>query len=123
MFKSVDKKRACAQGWAFETVKGYELKRMSKKSVRVQTRSDCMQLCLNEQQFDCRSANFDSDINICWLSDMDRHTINVNEDSKTQNFGPSSGSVDYIENNCIPGLPYIKAKSLRTINYNLFLFE
>lgn len=95
--------QTCTQEWAFETVMGFELKRMSKKSVRVQTRAECMQLCLNEEQFECRSANFDNDIKICWLSDMDRNTVNVNEESKTKVFEPSVGSVDYIENNCIQG--------------------
>jgi len=66
-----------------------------------------MQLCLNELDFECRSANYDSETNECSLSDMDRHTIDSNSDIKSRKYGPSSGTVDYIENNCIQGL-YIK---------------
>ncbi|CAG2118470.1 unnamed protein product, partial [Medioppia subpectinata] len=56
-----DKNKSCTQGWAFERVNGFELKRMGKKSVKVMSRLDCMQLCLNERDFECRSVNYDTD--------------------------------------------------------------
>ncbi|CAG2174419.1 unnamed protein product [Oppiella nova] len=95
-----DKKQVCNRGWAFERVKGFEMKKYSKKSVKVMTRLECMQMCLNENDFECRSANYDSDVNECSLSDMDRHTITYNS-LKSRKYGPSSGSIDYMENNCI----------------------
>lgn len=105
MFYSLaDKKNVCTQGWAFERVKGYELKRMTKKSVRVQSRLECMQLCLNELDFECRSVNFDTETNECGLSDMDRHTINSNSELRSRKYGPSSSLTDYMENNCIEGI-------------------
>ena len=107
-FVVTDSKHMCNRGWAFETVKDFELKKYSKKSVKVMSRVECMQLCLSEKQFECRSANFNNDIKICWLSDMDRNTVNANEDSKTKVFEPSIGSVDYIENNCIQGMSHWK---------------
>jgi len=68
-----------------------------------------MQLCLNEKDFECRSANYDSESNQCFLSDMDRHTIDSNNDNvKSRSYGASSGTVDYVENNCIQG-SHIKA--------------
>ena len=73
------------------------------------SRVECMQMCLNEQDFECRSANYDSENNECSLSDMDRHTINYST-LKLRKYGPSSGSIDYIENNCIQGLKYIFEK-------------
>ncbi|CAG2116050.1 unnamed protein product, partial [Medioppia subpectinata] len=95
-----DKKRVCNKGWAFERVKGFEMKKYSKKSVKVMTRLECMQMCLNENDFECRSVNYDSDVNECSLSDMDRHSITYNS-LKSRKYGPSSGSIDYMENNCI----------------------
>jgi hypothetical protein len=97
-------RKSCNRGWAFETVNGYELKKLVKKKVKAFSRLECMQLCLNEGDFECRSANYDSEINECALSDMDRHTINDNNDMKSRTYGASSGTVDYIENNCIQGL-------------------
>jgi hypothetical protein len=99
-----DKKKACNHGWAFERVKGYELKRMDKKKLKVLSREECMQLCLNETDFECRSVNYDNEMRECLLSDMDRHTINVNTDIISKKYGLSNGTVDYIENNCIQGL-------------------
>ncbi|XP_054162432.1 uncharacterized protein LOC128960386 [Oppia nitens] len=97
-----DKNKVCINGWAFERVKGYELKRLAKKTVKVQSRVECMNSCLNEQTFECRSVNFDDQSNDCSLSDMDRHTINVSDDQRIRNFGPASTStMDYMENNCI----------------------
>jgi len=68
------------------------------------SRTECMQLCLNEMDFECRSVNYDSESNECSLSDMDRHTINVNNDIMSKKYGLSNRTVDYIENNCIQGL-------------------
>ena len=108
----IDKKQACNKGWAFERVKGFEMKKYSKKSVKLMTREECMQMCLNENDFECRSVNYDYETNECSLSDMDRHTIIYNT-PKSKEYGPSSGSVDYMENNCIQGL-YLSAK----LSYN-----
>ncbi|XP_054162435.1 uncharacterized protein LOC128960388 [Oppia nitens] len=97
-----DKNKVCTHGWAFERVKGYELKRLAKKAVKVQSRVECMQLCLIEHDFECRSVNFDTDSHECAISDMDRHTINLNNELRSKKYGPSStGTIDYMENSCI----------------------
>ena len=86
------------------------------------SRVECMQMCLNEQDFECRSANYDSENNECSLSDMDRHTITYST-LKSRKYGPSSGSIDYLENNCIQGLNSLCKKYLFLNNQNWNLLE
>lgn len=63
----------------------------------------CMQACLSERDFECRSANYDKDTGDCSLSDLDRASIVPTHDMKMRTYGPSGGSIEYIENNCIDG--------------------
>lgn len=62
-----------------------------------------MQACLSEREFACRSANYDTETGECSLSDLDRAAIVPTHDMKMRTYGPSGGSVEYIENNCIEG--------------------
>lgn len=63
----------CAHsGWAFERVRGFELREHERKMVSAHTRLECMQACVDEHRFTCRSANFEDETHECWLSDMDR---------------------------------------------------
>lgn len=84
---------------------GFELRDKERKMLRqVPTRLACMQACLAEKEFECRSVNFDPDNGDCSLSDMDRGSIVPTHDLKMRTYGPSSsGSLEYIENNCIEG--------------------
>ena len=103
-FNNLDQQTKCTKGWAFERVMGYELKNHEKKRLEVSTRLQCMQACLDEQEFECRSANFESTTGVCSLSDLDRGSIVPTHDIKMRTYGPSTGStVEYIENNCIDG--------------------
>nr|XP_027196498.1 uncharacterized protein LOC113790984 [Dermatophagoides pteronyssinus] len=88
-------------GWAFERVAGFELREHEKRLVQSPTSQDCMQACVWEQKFQCRSINYESKTGECWLSDMNRHTVNINTEIRSQKYGPSSGNIDYYEFNCI----------------------
>lgn len=90
-------------GWAFERVAGFELREHEKRLVQSPTSQDCMQACVWEQKFQCRSINYESKTGECWLSDMNRHTVNINTEIRSQKYGPSSGNIDYYEFNCIQG--------------------
>lgn len=71
--------------------------------VSAESRVECMQACVNERKFVCRSTNYEEETRECWLSDMNRNTINVNSEVRSKKYGPSSGSVDYLEYNCVQG--------------------
>lgn len=102
----VENYQKCAnKGWSFERVLGFELKDKDLRKIQLTNRFACMQACLSEREFICRSVNYDPDTGDCTLSDMDRGSINPTHDLKMRTFGPSSsGSIEYIENNCIEGL-------------------
>lgn len=82
---------------------GFELKGKERKRVQASNRLTCMQACLSEREFDCRSANFDTESGDCSMSDLDRASIVPTHDMKMRTYGPSSGSVEYIESNCLEG--------------------
>lgn len=64
---------------------------------------DCLELCLTESEFECRSVNYDRATGVCTLSDMDRHTI-ADTKFRDRYFSPSQNTTeDYYENNCIKG--------------------
>lgn len=94
----------CAHsGWAFERVRGFELREHERRMIPVAGRVECMQACLGETKFTCRSVNYEEETKECWLSDMNRNTININSEIRSKKYGPSSGSIDYLENNCVQG--------------------
>ncbi|EDV94507.1 uncharacterized protein LOC6567315 [Drosophila grimshawi] len=86
--------RPCSKAWCVDRVQGYRLPEHVKSSQTVLSRRDCLELCLGETEFTCRSANFYRHSGLCELSDMDRITLSA------------AGSVeayegaDYLENNC-----------------------
>nr|XP_046915324.1 uncharacterized protein LOC124495920 [Dermatophagoides farinae] len=93
---------SCANnGWTFERVSGFELREHEKRLLQAPTSQDCMQACVWEQKFQCRSINYESKTGECWLSDMNRHTVNINTEIRSQKYGPSSGNIDYYEFNCV----------------------
>ncbi|XP_055923094.1 uncharacterized protein LOC129953724 [Eupeodes corollae] len=86
--------RPCARAWCVDRVQGYKLKGQSKRSMTVNSRRDCLELCLGETEFTCRSANYYRSTNVCELSEMDRITL-----AGSSAFQPYEG-IDYLENNC-----------------------
>ncbi|XP_049514565.1 uncharacterized protein LOC119432743 isoform X2 [Dermacentor silvarum] len=68
-------KRRCSRDWAFERVTGYTLRDLARKRLHAVAREECMDLCLDETEFQCRSANFDPSTGECAISDMDRHSV------------------------------------------------
>ncbi|XP_017484452.1 PREDICTED: uncharacterized protein LOC108373119, partial [Rhagoletis zephyria] len=49
--------RPCSKAWCIDRVQGYRLVDHVKSSQTVYTRRDCLELCLGETEFTCRSAN------------------------------------------------------------------
>ncbi|XP_055373821.1 uncharacterized protein LOC129607110 [Condylostylus longicornis] len=86
--------KPCARAWCIDRVQNYKLNGHVKRTVNVNTRRDCLELCLGETEFQCRSANFHRNTHICELSQMDRITL-----AGSNAFQLHDG-VDYLENNC-----------------------
>ncbi|KAH8417434.1 hypothetical protein KR222_004114 [Zaprionus bogoriensis] len=86
--------RPCSKAWCIDRVQGYRLPEHAKSSQSVATRRDCIELCLGETEFTCRSANFYAHSGLCELSDMDRITL-----SEEANIAAYDGA-EYLENNC-----------------------
>lgn len=83
---------------------GFELRNNERKKIQTSTRLHCMQACLSQRDFECRSVNYDPDTGDCSLSDMDRASIVPTHDMKSRTYGPSAVSgIEFIENNCIEG--------------------
>lgn len=100
------KSRTCSSSWAFERVRGFELRGFTRRKYILTSRFDCMERCLSETDFECRSFNYNNGSGDCFLSQMDRHAIPLNPPGRL--FIPSSsssskGSLDYFETNCIDG--------------------
>lgn len=85
--------------WIFERVIGYELApRLYEKSLKfVQSRRDCEEYCLEEKQFQCRSALYNDEVSECKLSKYDRR-IATQEGGYYRNF---NARISYLENQCI----------------------
>ena len=81
------------RGWAFERVLDGGLDGYDHKTIPgTETRADCARLCLLEEDFDCRSAEYSAEKKRCVLSREDRRT-------QPEAFRTSPG-IDYIENQC-----------------------
>ncbi|XP_058460095.1 uncharacterized protein LOC131435864 [Malaya genurostris] len=92
--KSCLKLRPCERAWCIDRVQGYKLTGHVKRTAQVLNRRDCLEMCLGENEFTCRSANFYQSTMACELSDMDRITL-----AGSSAFQLADGS-DYLENNC-----------------------
>ena len=84
--------RTCNALWTFERFVDKELRSNVRDTVREVTKTDCEDLCLSENRFDCRSASYDHLKKECHLSADDRFT---NPDA----FVTKQGT-DYLENQC-----------------------
>jgi len=88
------------RGWAFERVVGGLLEGFNHKEINnIETRGECARLCLLEDDFPCRSAEYNSDNRRCILSRDDRRT-----QPEAFRFG-AGDHIDYIENQCSKPLP------------------
>ena len=82
------------RGWAFERVVDAGLEGFDHKTIPgTETRADCARLCLLEEDFDCRSAEYAIESKRCVLSREDRKT-------QPEAFRRDMAGVDYIENQC-----------------------
>ncbi|KAH8310868.1 hypothetical protein KR044_003312, partial [Drosophila immigrans] len=86
--------RPCARAWCIDRVQNYKLEGHAKRVHTVSTRRDCLELCLGETEFTCRSANFYRGTHTCELAEMDRFTL-----AGSNAFQAHEGA-DYLENNC-----------------------
>lgn len=89
--------------WAFETVKGYQLANPSfvlRRIDKLTTRIECMERCLLESEFTCRSINYFNQTGTCEMMEMNRHAIGSNFHFEKY-FIKSNKSVEYIESNCV----------------------
>lgn len=55
-------------------------------------KEECINLCLNSQEFECRSANYEYSNRVCLLFDQDRYS--------NPNLFRVSINIDYLENQC-----------------------
>ncbi|XP_055587928.1 uncharacterized protein LOC129740317 [Uranotaenia lowii] len=92
--KSCLKLRPCERAWCIDRVQGYKLQGHVKRTASVINRRDCLEMCLGENEFTCRSANFYQSTMTCELSDMDRITLAGSSAFQ------AADEADYLENNC-----------------------
>lgn len=83
--------------WAFERVIGHEMTPSSyvKTYNFVQTRRDCLEYCLHEKDFSCRSILYNEETTDCKLSPDDRRTKPY---AYVRN---NNYKISYLENQCI----------------------
>lgn len=96
-------RRRCDGEWAFERTVGYVLTNFERKKLTTRSREECMESCLDETKFDCRSVNYNPKTGECSLSDMDRHTLPTIH-ARERYFYNASKDIDYIESNCVRGI-------------------
>ncbi|KFM81370.1 hypothetical protein X975_13264, partial [Stegodyphus mimosarum] len=86
--------------WVFDRVReAYLDGHVDKETKNVRTKEDCEKLCITEERFRCRSADYDEIQHICRMSRETRRT-------KPNAFrvAPGSGR-NYLENQCAPPPP------------------
>lgn len=77
--QATKQRRRCQRAWTFERVAGYEMKTRPKRKLKLVTKEHCMEACLIERDFECRSANWYRQTGECTLSDQDRHSVSQSE--------------------------------------------
>ncbi|VDN05995.1 unnamed protein product [Thelazia callipaeda] len=86
---------ACTyRSFSFERMRKTALEGFVRKSVQVGSREQCLSACLKENEFVCRSVNYNYDTYLCELSTEDRR-------SKPNHLRHSDSPVDYYDNNCL----------------------
>ncbi|KAG7162250.1 putative PAN domain-containing protein 5 [Homarus americanus] len=84
----------CGLRWTFERVPNYELSGQERETLNSITKAECMERCLEERRYVCRSANYEYSQRVCRLSDQDRFSA--------PNSLQAAPNVDYMENQCAP---------------------
>ncbi|XP_022244636.1 uncharacterized protein LOC106461854, partial [Limulus polyphemus] len=85
----------CNRQWSFDRIPGSQLIGYDDKTVAAIGSEDlCLEACVTEQGFTCRSAQYNHATKYCVLSKYDRRTA-------AEAFRSSSGQVDYLENQCV----------------------
>ncbi|XP_057658095.1 uncharacterized protein LOC130895022 [Diorhabda carinulata] len=87
--------KPCERAWCIDRVQNHRLIGYVNSQHAVGSRQECLELCLGENEFSCRSANYNNVSGICELSKMDRMTV-----AGSTAFQPSD-DYEYMENNCI----------------------
>ncbi|CAL4087761.1 unnamed protein product [Meganyctiphanes norvegica] len=82
----------CGLLWSFDRVPNFKLRDQERETLTGLSKAECMERCLTERRFVCRSANYEYARRICRLSDQDRF-------SKPTSF-EAAPNVDYMENQC-----------------------
>ena len=95
--------RCPSASWAFERVIGYQLLGFTQKQFVLASKAECMDRCLQETEFECRSVNYDNSTGDCYLSHLDRHALQQNLPGRLRSPLQPTGSMDYFETNCIQG--------------------
>uniref|UniRef100_A0A915BS32 Uncharacterized protein n=1 Tax=Parascaris univalens TaxID=6257 RepID=A0A915BS32_PARUN len=86
---------ACTyRSFSFERMRKTALEGFVRKSMQVGSREQCLAACLKEEEFVCRSVNYNYDSYLCELSTEDRR-------SKPNHLRRSDSPVDYYDNNCL----------------------
>lgn len=85
----------CDAAWSFDRVMDHQLDTEIRARGQVESRQQCMELCLSEVDFECRSAMYTEETGECRLAEMDRHAM-----SGRPGFAPAPG-VEYMEINCV----------------------
>ncbi|XP_023213334.1 uncharacterized protein LOC111616142 [Centruroides sculpturatus] len=87
--------KLCHRQWSFDRSSGYQLYGYEDKIIRsVETEDRCIQHCIGEESFICRSARYDLHNKTCVLSRHDRRTA-------PEAFRKSRQKSYYLENQCI----------------------
>ncbi|XP_015114772.1 uncharacterized protein LOC107039582 [Diachasma alloeum] len=87
--------KPCERAWCIDRVQGHRLQGHTKRSMTASSRQHCLELCLGERDFLCRSANYANASKVCELSDMDRLTM------AGSNAFQTSKDFDFLENHCV----------------------
>merc|ERR1719288_17830 len=95
---SIRSDRVCKRPWNFERVPNKQIEGNDKALIFTSTKEACLAACLNEQNFVCRSVEYNYVTLQCRLSDFDRRT--PLDDFKPIELVDSPG-IDYFENLCL----------------------
>jgi len=97
---SIRSDRVCKRPWNFERVPNKMIDGHDKALIFTSTKEACLAACLNENNFICRSVEYNYVTLQCRLSDYDRRT--PVDDFKPLELVDAQG-IDYFENLCLDG--------------------
>ncbi|XP_050528281.1 uncharacterized protein LOC126898361 [Daktulosphaira vitifoliae] len=110
------------RSWSFDTSQG-ELKVQPRQHYPAIMKTNCMELCLNENTFHCRSINFNRDTGDCYLNDVDRFSVAGRPSlMNSGNRSSLNTAIDYMESNCVMEQPKmcdfseVDGKLLKTVD-------